>query len=137
MCCHRILNPDLWHGLPEQRPPYHCSFFKAPSKLLSNTNFIFFIAKDLMEATKLCEIFTLLLSYVVSVKSRWRFLKILWPSQNIWTLWMPLCRIRSKLITFVFYCDRNRMRSKYLGGFKDLFRLQDPLSEKQDNSRSI
>ena len=33
-----------------------------------------------------CEISTLLLSYVVPVKSRWRFRKILWLSQNIWTL---------------------------------------------------
>ena len=35
------------------------------------------------KATKFCEIFTLLLSYVVPVKVRWRFRKILWPSQNI------------------------------------------------------
>ena len=35
------------------------------------------------KATKICEIFTLLLSYVVPVKSK---VKILWPSQNIWTL---------------------------------------------------
>ena len=35
------------------------------------------------KATKFCEIFTLLLSYVVPVR---RFCKILWPSQNIWTL---------------------------------------------------
>ena len=41
------------------------------------------------KATKFWKIFTLLLSYVVPVKSiliRWRFRKILWPSQNIWTL---------------------------------------------------
>ena len=36
------------------------------------------------KVTKLCEIFTLLLYYVVPVKLR--FLKILWPSQNIRTL---------------------------------------------------
>ena len=35
------------------------------------------------KATKFCEISTLLLSYVVPVKSKWRFRKILWPSQNI------------------------------------------------------
>ena len=39
------------------------------------------------KATKFCKISTLLLSYVVPVKKvRWRFRKILWPSQNIWTL---------------------------------------------------
>ena len=38
------------------------------------------------KATKFCEISTLLLSYVVPVKSKVRFRKILWPSQNIWTL---------------------------------------------------
>ena len=37
------------------------------------------------KATKFYEIFTFLLSYVVPVK-RWRFCKILWFSQNIWTL---------------------------------------------------
>ena len=34
------------------------------------------------KATKFCKISTLLLSYVMPVK-RWRFCKILWPSQNI------------------------------------------------------
>ena len=41
------------------------------------------------KAAKFCEISPLLLSYVVPVKKskvRWRFCKILWPSQNIWTL---------------------------------------------------
>ena len=42
------------------------------------------VPKDYSEkVTKFCEIFTLLLSYVVPVK---RFRKILWPSQIIWTL---------------------------------------------------
>ena len=47
---------------------------------------IFFL---FLKATKFCEIFTLLLSYVSSTyqsKISWRFRKILWPSQNIWTL---------------------------------------------------
>ena len=37
------------------------------------------------KATKFFKIFTLLLSYVLPVKSKvtWRFCKILWPSQNI------------------------------------------------------
>ena len=36
------------------------------------------------KATKFCEIFSLLLTVCTVV--RWRFRKILWPSQNIWTL---------------------------------------------------
>ena len=36
------------------------------------------------KANCFCKIFTLLLSYIVPVKSK--FHKILWPSQNIWTL---------------------------------------------------
>ena len=35
------------------------------------------------KVTKFCKIFTLILFYVVTVKSK---VKILWPSQNIWTL---------------------------------------------------
>ena len=40
------------------------------------------------KVTNVCEISTLNLSYVVKVKStvQGRFRKILWPSQNIWTL---------------------------------------------------
>ena len=38
------------------------------------------------KATKVCEIFTLSLSYVLQSKIRWRFRKILWHSQNIWTI---------------------------------------------------
>ena len=40
------------------------------------------------KATKFCEIFTLLLTGTTlhRTKVRWRFCKILWPSQNIWTL---------------------------------------------------
>ena len=37
------------------------------------------------KATIFCEIFTVNLSYIVTVK-RSRFRKFLWPSQNIWTL---------------------------------------------------
>ena len=39
------------------------------------------------KATKFCEIFILLLTVCMycSQKVRWRFRKILWPSQNIWT----------------------------------------------------
>ena len=80
----------------------------------------------------LCPIFSLK-HFIWEIRYKFNYLYAL----RLCLLWMPLCRIRSKLITFVFYCDRNRMRSKYLGGFKDLFRLQDPLSEKQDNSRVI
>ena len=35
------------------------------------------------KATKFCEIFLLLLTYVLQSKVRGRFRKILWPSQNI------------------------------------------------------
>ena len=41
------------------------------------------------KATKFCKISTLLLSTpgtYIQTKVMWRFLKILWPSQNIWTL---------------------------------------------------
>ena len=38
------------------------------------------------KATKFCEIFTLLLSYVVPVKSKVKISQILWPSQNIYEL---------------------------------------------------
>ena len=38
------------------------------------------------KATKFCEIFPLLLTTVNTVKNRGRFRKILWLSQNIWTL---------------------------------------------------
>ena len=40
------------------------------------------------EGTKFCEIFPLLLTTVHQSKVRGRFRKILWPSQNIWTLCM-------------------------------------------------
>ena len=42
-------------------------------------------------ATKFCEISTL---QYIQTKVRWRFRKILWPSQNIWTL---------KLCTFLIF----------------------------------
>ena len=44
------------------------------------------------KVTNFCQISTIDLSYVVTVKSteilQWRFRKILWPSQNVWTLRM-------------------------------------------------
>ena len=49
-----------------------------PGKL----SFLKFINSE--KAKKICEIFTLLLTYVVPVKRR--FCKIFWPSQNLWTL---------------------------------------------------
>ena len=49
------------------------------------------------KATKICESLTLILSYIVPVKRRWRFRKILWPFQNIWTLTIKLkCSIGIK-----------------------------------------
>ena len=53
----------------------------------SNKNLIIikFIYSE--KATKFCEIFPLLLTECTAVKVRGRFCKILWPSQNIWTLW--------------------------------------------------
>ena len=58
-------------------------------------NWIKFIYSE--KVTNFCEIFTLLLSYIV-LKVRWRFCKILWPSQNIWTLtYMQLFQKKSKL----------------------------------------
>ena len=57
------------------------------------------------KATKFCEIFTLLLTTVHTVK-RWRFRKILWPSQRIWTLtrfqncFGPLVPTEQKLVLF-------------------------------------
>ena len=48
------------------------------------------------KATKFCEIFPLHRAQV-----NWRFCKILWPSQNIWTLYInnfsPLCRLQASL----------------------------------------
>ena len=38
------------------------------------------------KVTKFCEITTVDLSYVVRSNLHWRFCKILWPFQNIWTL---------------------------------------------------
>ena len=51
----------------------------------NQTTYIKFIYSE--KATKFCEIFTLLLTSTnfVLTKVRWRFRKILWPSQNIWT----------------------------------------------------
>ena len=43
-----------------------------------------FIYSD--KTTKFCEISTVDLSYVCQSNLQWRFHKILWPSQNIWTL---------------------------------------------------
>ena len=40
------------------------------------------------KATKFCKISSLLLSTVHTDKIRWRFRKLLWPSQNIWTYHM-------------------------------------------------
>ena len=54
------------------------------------------------KATKFCKISTLLLSYVVPVKVRWRFRKMLWPSQNIRTLKSKMeTRIRKVVIPIV------------------------------------
>ena len=39
------------------------------------------------KATKFCEISTLLLTGTKYDKVRWKFRKMLWPSQNIWILW--------------------------------------------------
>ena len=44
------------------------------------------------KATKLCEIFPLLLTTVHTVKSKVKIFKILWPSQNIWTLTQLILR---------------------------------------------
>ena len=38
------------------------------------------------KATKFCEISTVDLSYILQSNLWWRFRKIMWPSQNIWTL---------------------------------------------------
>ena len=52
------------------------------------------------KATKFCEIFTILLTSTTfdwhynRTKVRWNFFKILWPSQNIWTLYKGDCKIR-------------------------------------------
>ena len=54
------------------------------------------------KATHFCEIFTLLLSYVVPVtKVRWRFRKILWPSQNKYMNFN--CSFWLSLISRVFF----------------------------------
>ena len=49
------------------------------------------------KATKFCETSTLFWLYVVPVKISWRFHKILWPSQNIWTIKISLfSKMRAK-----------------------------------------
>ena len=77
------------------------------------------------KATNFFEISTLLLSYVVPVKSKWRFCKILWPSQNIWSL-VQYCLfffkysflvppniefIRSKIVKNHFKCNIKKLRT--------------------------
>ena len=55
---------------------------------------IFFKAHISEKATKFWEIFTLLLTgATLKTKVRWRFCKILWLSQNMWTL----CRMSEKV----------------------------------------
>ena len=67
--------------LVERLPDYDISCEHEHSNCLLITHKkVKFISSEV--ATKFCEIFILLLSCVV----RWRFRKILWPSQNIWTL---------------------------------------------------
>ena len=48
------------------------------------STYVKFISSD--KATRFFEISTLLLKALHRTKVRWRFCKILWPSQNIWSL---------------------------------------------------
>ena len=68
------------------------------------------------KATKFWEISTLLLSYVVPVKSKMETSQILWPSQNIWTLLILLiistkcaipsqCELPSDALGSIMMCD--------------------------------
>ena len=78
------------------RPDFYpyVSFFKLKSAMkyffcFSLKSYLNFLYSE--KGTKFCEIYTLLLSTVCSMqyietKVRWRFRKILWPSQNIRTL---------------------------------------------------
>ena len=54
------------------------------------------------KATKVCEICTVDLSYVVTVKSTVEICKILWPSQNIWTLKIQKQTLPIFLHIFIF-----------------------------------
>ena len=58
---------------------HYISVFYPFSKVCFFLKFTYF-----EKATKFCEIFTLLLSYAVPVKSKVKILQN-WPSQNIWT----------------------------------------------------
>ena len=92
-----IMFVSLWHPNHQNFVTYEYSFYRSfftlfqllktsfnwehfywlPSKKFIFSTKIRFIYSE--KATKFCKIFTLLLTYVVPVK-------ILWPSQNIWTL---------------------------------------------------
>ena len=50
---------------------------------MSRAGYVKFIYSE--KATKFCEISYLLLLQYTQSKVRWRFRKILWPSQNMWT----------------------------------------------------
>ena len=60
------------------------------------------------KATKFCKIFTLLLSYLMTVKSKVKIRNILWLSQNIWTLTQKKVQIRMhafiSFTSFHFHC---------------------------------
>ena len=69
-------------------PPFSCPHcYWMPPSIGAERNWQFRLFSKFIyseKTTKLCEISTLLLSYLSKV--RWRFCKILWPSQNIWIL---------------------------------------------------
>ena len=60
--------------------------FVVQEKVATNAMFLKFIYSE--KASKFCEIFTPYFWLVLHrTKVRWMFRKILWPSQNTWTLW--------------------------------------------------
>ena len=73
--------------------PY-ISLFYPLSKLYFLLKFIYFEM-----ATKFCKMLTLLLSYVVPVKSKVKISQN-WPTQNIWTLKTPCSGSRSHFCIF-------------------------------------
>ena len=54
------------------------------------------------KATKFCEIFTVDLTVTTyRTNLQWRFRKNLWPSQNIWTLWLRLASLENYKLQFI------------------------------------
>ena len=115
------------------RPDFYpyVSFFKLKSAMkyffcFSLKSYLNFLYSE--KGTKFCEIYTLLLSTVCSMqyietKVRWRFRKILWPSQNTW----PLSGTNSvKLLSVdsLEFWNAEKIKSAFLSLYDLVFSLE-------------